>query len=109
MTSPALTLGRKITTVKKLAIALATLAVMVTGCSSYAAAHNHNAPTAVNDVHPDRVWHYINSPGSFQTIIYTCIGTEGFYETQDNAYPIVIVPQDPMCGYVGSRFLFPAK
>lgn len=93
----------------RIAAAVAVSALALTGCSSYAAAHNHNAPTAQNDPDGGRVWHYINSPGSFQTIVYTCIGTEGFYETQDNAYPIVIVPQDPHCGFKGTRTLFPAR
>lgn len=80
------------------------------GCgNSYAIAHDHNAPTARNDVIPNRVWHFMNSPGNFQTLVWTCVGTEGYYETQDNSYPIVIVPQDPRCGYKGIVYLRPAR
>jgi hypothetical protein len=83
------------------AVSMAAAGVLALGgCSSFAASHDHNAPPASNDIRAH--WRYIRSPGSFQTIIYTCIGSEGYYETQDNAYPIVIVPQDPLCGFKGT-------
>ena len=75
-------------------------AISISACgASWNAAHNHNAPTPTGGDQP--AWHWLRSPGSFQTIIYACIGTEGYYETQDNSYPIVIVPQDPLCGFRG--------
>lgn len=93
------------------AVAAAGLIALATaGCgASWNAAHNHNAPTATNDAKSKPVWHWLDSPGSFQTIIYACEGTEGYYETQDNQYPIVIVPQDPMCGFQGPVTLRTAR
>lgn len=90
-----------------LAAMSAAMIALTAGCSSYNASHNHNAPTAKDDPNSNRVWHFFDSPGSFQTIIYTCVGTEGYYETQDNSYPIVIVPQDPRCGFKGVVTLRP--
>ena len=89
---------------RRLAAALAAAATVaaLAGCgASYSAAHDHNAPTATNNAVSHLKWHWLDTPGSFQTIIYSCIGTEGYYETQDNSYPIVIVPQDPLCGFKG--------
>jgi len=88
---------------KKL-IAVTMLVLALTGCSSWNAAHHHNAPTAVNGKHSFAHWYWLQSPGSFQTIIYTCIGTEAIYETQDNSYPFDIVQEDPICGGTGHGY-----
>jgi hypothetical protein len=88
----------------------ATAAIAISGCGAgYSAAHDHNAPTATNNAKSGTdTWHWIDSPGNFQTLIYECIGTEGIWETQDNSYPILIIPQDPICGYKGTIYLRPA-
>ena len=92
----------------KKVFAIAATTIALAGCgSSWQAAHNHNAPTATDSGFTHARWFWLDSPGSFQTIVYTCIGTEAIYETQDNSYPFKVVQDDPICGGTGKGYVAP--
>lgn len=82
---------------KKLMVAalVAMLACALAACSSWNAAHNHNAPTPAQDVRLHWVW--LESPGSFDTIIFACHGNVGLYETQDSNLPFRAIANDSNC------------
>lgn len=65
------------------------------GCGAYGEAHNFNAPAPSHNVVPG--WTRIETPYHYSTIIHTCYGPDGVYDTLANDSSVEVVPDDPAC------------
>lgn len=72
------------------AIAFAGLALAITACSGV----NHDSANPQEDIQTQ--WVRIETPPSFATIMFTCIGKMGIYMDQDGGNTNE-VPSDPLC------------
>lgn len=82
--------------VMAVAAAAATL-VLLSGCGSYAAAHDFNAPTPARTWQPQGGWIRIETPGNFPSAVFACRGRDGLYASMDSSSTVIAVPDDPEC------------
>lgn len=85
--------SRWITTLTLLALAI--VAVLLTGCSDWSSSHDYNAPAPKRVIVP--VWTRVEDPGNFPSILRACVSGDGVYIDQgDTSSPEVII-HDPGC------------
>ncbi len=80
---------------KRAIIAAAAVLALLTGCSAYDAAHNHNAPTPTKEIGGQ--WTRIDTPGNFPSVVFRCVGRDGIYEAMDSPTSVEVVANDPRC------------
>jgi len=78
-----------------LAVAAAASLPLMAGCSSWNAAHNYNAPTPASVI-PGH-WTRIETPGSFPSMVWECVGRDGVYDNQDSSSSPFVLANDPRC------------
>ena len=71
------------------------LALSLSACGAYGEAHNYNAPAPGTNIVPD--WTRIETPYHYSTIIHTCYGKDGLYDTLANDSSVEVIPNDPTC------------
>ena len=70
-------------------------ALALTGCGSYAAAHDHNLPTPAREFRGVPV--RIDTPGNFPSVVLVCREGDGVYVAQDTGSSPFVVRADPAC------------
>lgn len=72
-------------------------ALALVGCGSA----NHDAPNPTNDI--QIVWHRVETPPSYTTLMFACFGTDGLLMDQNDGNTTV-TPNDPMCPAAGTPY-----
>lgn len=81
------------------ACALLAVIIGVAGCSTgYVNSHDYNAPTPVRNWSPPTGWTRIETPGNFPNGVFACHGTDGIYQSSDQASSMIVVGHDTNCG-----------
>lgn len=74
------------------------VALGVAGCSNgFHNSHDYNAPTPVRNWAPPNGWTRIETPGNFPNAVFACHGTDGIYQSSDNASSMIVVGHDGNC------------